>query len=193
MDRPCFHASAMLVVLRPSVLSVWCRSLSAAEVWAWSSSSDMPNSFSSAAATLMRSAISCRTSGACELPSWFFSASISSRRELTRVPSSSSFTAGFVRIFFAEEAKRIVDSVIVYDDITGDAFASIAVRQLPMSESESKYVSLLFLYGMCAIDAAEDVDSCDRERLEIMRLSAQRLLLMFLLSFWRTSDSPAFA
>ena len=59
------------------------------------------------------------------------------------------------------------------------------VLQLPISDSERRYVNLLFRYGMCALDA-----SFADESWEMVRLRANKLLLISLLSACLAFESP---
>mmetsp|Transcript_36604 Transcript_36604/g.97616 ORF Transcript_36604/g.97616 Transcript_36604/m.97616 type:complete len:394 (+) Transcript_36604:1617-2798(+) len=110
---PLLHAEAMSFIVRPNCSNAPARSLSKAIDCACCSS-QVSVKF------LCKSLVvaSCSSRDFCSLPTRPASnccrnASISLRKWLMVSPAFSSFCTAFVRIFFTEEAKRIVDSVIV--------------------------------------------------------------------------------
>mmetsp|Transcript_5159 Transcript_5159/g.15242 ORF Transcript_5159/g.15242 Transcript_5159/m.15242 type:complete len:398 (+) Transcript_5159:520-1713(+) len=189
-------SEANCALLRPKFSNTWFRRDSKACDCAFNSSLvGLKWAWSSCAVNIF-STISCLRSP----PIWLrfsFSCSISARSASTSDPSNSSFLCGLVRTFFAELAKWTVDAVMASLDATGATHARSTVLQLPINASESKCVNLLLLQGMWTPLAAigpSRLSCCSREAsLEIMRLKADRLLLISLLSRCLKCAAPAFA
>mmetsp|Transcript_28009 Transcript_28009/g.73938 ORF Transcript_28009/g.73938 Transcript_28009/m.73938 type:complete len:330 (+) Transcript_28009:1834-2823(+) len=173
---PRFHAEERSFAARPSSFSV--------AFWSSRSPSDSLNICSTArlASSFMWMEPRCSvftTTSCCRR------CSISARRLFNRVPSISSFWRGFVLIFFTDCAKRRVDSVMLQELAAGEAHASITVLQLPMRDSDSRYVSLLLRYGMWFLELSGPVAS-----FEMVSARVERLLLICLLSSCRAFEPP---
>mmetsp|Transcript_9780 Transcript_9780/g.27470 ORF Transcript_9780/g.27470 Transcript_9780/m.27470 type:complete len:305 (+) Transcript_9780:1532-2446(+) len=180
---------------RPICASVRRRWLSALRECTSSSSQDLLSSSWSTCVARILSWMSLLLESELTSRSCCFRLSISERRAFTRSPSNSSFFTGRVWIRLTDSANWIVDSVIPRQLELGAMHASMAVLQFPISDPARRKVSLLLRYGTCGpFPAAPTVCVCSRATSrEIMRLRAERLLLISLLSFWRMSQCSPFS